>query len=184
MDMEVARPLQRGRRRLLAGLLLMAVVLVGVAGFLLPARMVIPVVGATPNDWNPESFWYYPWGASGVHKGIDIFADQDTPLVAAADGVVLYSGTLSRGGKVVVLLGAKWRLHYFAHLARIDVGIGDFVAAGERIGAVGDSGNARGKPPHVHYSIRRLIPDPRQWTDQPQGWRRMFFLDPGALLTR
>jgi hypothetical protein len=43
-------------------------------GFLLPEKIVMPVVGATVNDWNKDTFWYEPWGSSGVHKGIDIFA--------------------------------------------------------------------------------------------------------------
>ena len=57
------------------------------AGFLLPERLAIPVAGATSADWNHETFWYEPWGASGVHKGIDIFAPEGRPVVAATPGL-------------------------------------------------------------------------------------------------
>jgi murein DD-endopeptidase MepM/ murein hydrolase activator NlpD len=53
-------------------------------GFLVPeGQCKIPVVGAPSKDWNYKAFWYYPWGRSGVHKGIDIFAKEGTPVFAA-----------------------------------------------------------------------------------------------------
>ena len=57
-----------------------------------PERLQIPVAGAGPRDWNPHSYWAYPWGKSVVHKGIDIFAKRGTPTLAASSGVVLYQG--------------------------------------------------------------------------------------------
>jgi hypothetical protein len=41
-----------------------------VAGLLLPERIRIPVAGASARDWNPKSFWFEPWGTSGVHKSL------------------------------------------------------------------------------------------------------------------
>lgn len=61
-----------------------------------------PVRGAGRGDWNPRSFWHAPWGKSGVHKGIDIFARRGTPVVAAQAGLVLYRGEIARGGKVIL----------------------------------------------------------------------------------
>jgi murein DD-endopeptidase MepM/ murein hydrolase activator NlpD len=81
------------------------------------------------------------------------------------------------------MLGPKWRVHYFAHLAAIAPDIGGTVAAGAQLGTVGDSGNARGKPPHSHYSVVSLLPRPWRWDGATQGWKKMFFIDPGALLT-
>ena len=49
----------------------------------------MPVVGATPRDWHPETFWYEPWGESLVHKGMDIFAERGTPVVAATNHIIL-----------------------------------------------------------------------------------------------
>lgn len=173
---------ERGRRWWLAAFGVLVLVLV--IGMLLPVRMTIPVEGASPADWHPQSFWYHPWGESGVHKGIDIFAEHGAPMLASTDGIVLFQGRLPQGGLAVLLLGAKWRIHYFAHLASTNVSSGQLVRMGERIGAVGNTGNARGKPPHVHYSVRTLVPYPWRWADAPQGWKQMFFLDPGRLITR
>jgi len=153
-----------------------------VIGLLIPEKIVIPVKGATANDWHHNTFWYSPWGKSGVHKGIDIFGKKHTAVVASVSGVVLYSGELKRGGKVVALLGPKWRLHYFAHLESYSVSAGDYVAVSELIGSLGDTGNAAGKQPHVHYSILSLLPYPWLMTAQSQGWKKMFFLNPDEKL--
>lgn len=151
-------------------------------GLLIPERAVIPVHGATTKDWNPKTFWYEPWGASGVHKGIDIFADIGTPLLSVTHGLVLFQGDLKRGGKVVAVLGPKWRIHYYAHLHTASAGAGSFVSAGEAIGEVGDSGNAKGKPPHLHYAVVTLLPYFWRWDGSTQGWKKMWYLDPGVVL--
>jgi len=152
-----------------------------VAVLLLPQQAVIPVKGATTGDWNPKAFWFEPWGKSGVHKGIDIFARKGTPLVAATGGLVVFKGEIALGGRVIAILGPKWRIHYYAHLDRSDVRFADWVATGQAIGAVGDSGNARGKPPHLHYSVLTLIPYPWRWDGTTQGWKKMLYLDPGDM---
>lgn len=148
----------------------------------LPQSTVIPVEGATTNDWNHKTFWYEPWGSSGTHKGIDIFGVKGTPLVAATGGVVIFSGELSKGGTVVAVLGPKWRVHYYAHMDSAKTFFGDWVSQGEVIGALGDSGNAAGKAPHLHYSILTLVPYPWRWDASTQGWKKMFYLDPGKIL--
>ncbi len=149
-----------------------------VAGFLLPEDLVIPVQAASSNDWSHNSFWYEPWGTSGVHKGIDIFGVKGAPIIAPTGGVIIFAGTLAKGGNVIAVLGPKWHIHYFAHLELLLVSFGDWVAASEPIGTLGDSGNAVGKQPHVHYSILSLIPYPWLATTDSQGWKRMFYLDP------
>lgn len=165
------------RRRLLA----LLAVLLG-APLLVPEHPQIPVQGARSRDWNSRSFWYEPWGLSGVHKGIDIFADAGTPVLAPVSGLVLYRGELSLGGKVVLLLGPKWRLHYMAHLQDTSTSPLALVSRGEVLGTVGTSGNANGRPPHLHYSVLSLLPRPWAMTRQSQGWKKMFFIDPGAYL--
>jgi hypothetical protein len=47
---------------------------------------------------------------------------------------------------------------------------------------VGDSGNAKGKPTHLHYSIVTLVPHPWRIDGSPQGWKKMFYLDPTRYL--
>jgi murein DD-endopeptidase MepM/ murein hydrolase activator NlpD len=155
-----------------------------IAVLLIPERAVIPVAGASARDWNPRSFWFAPWGRSGVHKGIDIFAPRGRPVVAATAGVVLFRGEIADGGTVIAVLGPKWRVHYYAHLDTLAPDARGWVSTGTPLGTVGDSGNARGKPPHLHYSVLSLLPLPWRYTPGIQGWRRMFYLDPGAGLTR
>ncbi len=81
------------------------------------------------------------------------------------------------GGKVVVILGPKWRIHYYAHLDEITSGMG-WIERNAKIGTVGDSGNAKGKQPHVHYSIVTLVPHIWKVDGAPQGWKKMFYLNP------
>lgn len=159
-----------------------AVASVIAVGYALPEDAVVPVAGATPRDWNPTSFWHEPWGVSGVHKGIDIFGATGQPVVAAVPGVVMYAGRFGAGGNVVAVLGPKWRLHYYAHLHVTDTQALDLVARGERLGSVGTSGNAAGKPPHLHYGVRSVWPLPWRATTQTQGWQRMFYIDPNEVL--
>lgn len=149
-----------------------------VSGLLIPEKMTIPVQGASSKDWNHETFWFEPWGSSGVHKGIDIFGDKGEPVIAATGGVVVFVGRLSKGGNAVAVLGPKWRIHYYSHLDSYSVERGDFVNLGESIGLLGDTGNAAGKQPHLHYSILSLFPMPWLITFESQGWKKMFYLDP------
>lgn len=143
-----------------------------------------PVLGATARDWNPKSFWHPHWGASGIHKGIDIFARRGTPVVAAQPGLVLYRGTVEQGGKIVLVASPRGWLHYYAHLDNTLPASGSWVSAGETLGAVGTTGNAQGKPAHLHYAIFSPIPRPQAFRTGAQGWMRLFYRDPSRLLTR
>jgi murein DD-endopeptidase MepM/ murein hydrolase activator NlpD len=147
-----------------------------------PSTFIQPVTGATRRDWHPRTFWYSPWGRSGVHKGIGIFARHGTPVVAAQSGLVLYSGQLALSGNVVLTLTPRGWLHYHAHLDAIRAEPGQWLPAGAPVGTVGASGNAAGKPAHLHYSVITLAPRPWETRWAPEGWRRMFYRDPGALL--
>lgn len=149
-----------------------------VIGLFIPQDFVMPVADATSKDYNPNSFWYYPWGNSVTHKGVDIFAKEGTLVKSSTSGIVLYSGTLSVGGNVVFVLGPKWRLHYYAHLKELKTTTFTLVDSNEVIGTVGTSGNAKGKSPHLHYAIRTLIPYPWRIDNSKQGWKKMFFLNP------
>jgi murein DD-endopeptidase MepM/ murein hydrolase activator NlpD len=153
-------------------------IIVTLLGFLIPQNLKIPVENATLNDYNQESFWYYPWGKSITHKGVDIFAKSGTVVTSATNGIVLYTGNLEIGGNVVIALGPKWRMHYYAHLSEILCQPMNLLSTGEIIGKVGNSGNAKGKQSHLHYSILTLIPYPIRIDKDIQGWKKMFFLNP------
>ncbi|MBI1185293.1 peptidoglycan DD-metalloendopeptidase family protein [bacterium] len=164
----------RSKRKIKRKVLLVILIL----GFLLPQHVKIPVSGATARDYNPESFWYYPWGKSIVHHGVDVFAKEGTQVVSATPGLVLYTGTLKYGGQVVVVLGPKWRFHYYAHLHEIKTHFFSLVNSEKTIGTVGSTGNAAGKPPHLHYSIATPIPYLWRWDTAPVGWQKIFYLNP------
>lgn len=161
--------------------ILLGIALLLLAGYMVPGSPVIPVQGASSRDWNQQSFWFEPWGKSGVHKGIDIFAAKHTAVVASTPGIVLYEGQLGIGGNVVAVLGPRWRVYYYAHLQEARAGL--LVRTGQVIGSVGTSGNAAGKPPHLHFAVLSVIPLPWRISAGTQGWKKMFFLDPSALLT-
>lgn len=106
----------------------------------------------------PVSFtdtWGAPRSGGRSHQGVDMFAAMRTPAAAIVDGTLLRRDTSSLGGMSVYLKGNDGNEYYYAHLAGYsDVAAGQRVAAGQTIGYVGDSGNAKGTPPHVHFEIR------------------------------
>lgn len=163
----------RKRKKVFAGLLTIVIV-----GLLIPQNLTMPVQGAGKSSYNPQSFWYYPWGKSVTHKGVDVFAQKGTPINSATASMVLYAGEISIGGKFVLALGPKWRLHYYAHLNELKTSTGSFVTKNSIIGTVGNSGNAAGKPAHLHYSILTFIPYLWRIDSDRQGWRKAFYLNP------
>ncbi len=91
------------------------------------------------------------------HEGIDIFAPRGTPVVAASDGLVTNVGENRLGGKVVWVWSPSRRLRlYYAHLQDQLVRTGTIVSAGHILGTVGNSGNAKTTPPHLHFGIYAL----------------------------
>ena len=79
-------------------------------------------------------------------------APYGAPVVAVVPGRVTKGGNGGLGGISVYLYGNGVEF-YYAHLSRRSVGPGQSVSAGQTIGANGDSGNAKGGPPHVHFEI-------------------------------
>lgn len=89
------------------------------------------------------------------HHGIDIFAARGTPVVAAASGVVNRVNETNRGGKVVWLRDVFGNSLYYAHLDSQAVSSGMRVEVGDTLGFVGNTGNARTTPPHLHFGVYR-----------------------------
>jgi murein DD-endopeptidase MepM/ murein hydrolase activator NlpD len=88
------------------------------------------------------------------HHGIDIFAPRNTPVLAAADGYVTSVGTNRLGGNVVWIFDpSRGQSHYYAHLEKQAVASGERVKAGDVVGYIGNTGNARTTPPHLHFGI-------------------------------
>lgn len=91
---------------------------------------------------------------SRKHEGVDIFAERFTPAVAAANGIVSRVGINNLGGKVVFLRPEGQSINlYYAHLDSQLVTTGQTVALGDTLGLVGNTGNARTTPPHLHFGI-------------------------------
>lgn len=112
-----------------------------------------PVAGKGNSDVG--SFWGMERdGGKRRHEGIDIFAKKGTPVVAATDGFITYTGERGLGGKQVWLRdGMFGKSLYYAHLDSIAVNGGATVKTGDTLGFVGNTGNARFTPPHLHFGI-------------------------------
>jgi murein DD-endopeptidase MepM/ murein hydrolase activator NlpD len=88
------------------------------------------------------------------HQGVDIFAPRGTAVLAASDGVVSRVGDQRLGGRVVwVRDERRGTSQYYAHLDRQLVERGQLVRAGDTLGLVGNTGNARTTPPHLHFGL-------------------------------
>lgn len=93
-------------------------------------------------------------GGKRAHEGIDIFAPKGTPAVAAAEGYVTGVREGGLGGKTVWLRPLHQNVTlYYAHLDAQLVHEGQPVEQGDTIGLVGNTGNARYTPSHLHFGI-------------------------------
>ena len=163
-------------------------------GFMIPESKKMPC--CTPSDYNHESFHYWPWtrGEKGhPHTGVDIFGKKGTPVKCQNGGIVIYSGYMNKtAGNTVFVLGPKWRVHMYMHLDSITCKKGEWLGIGWQLGTLGNSGNAKNTPPHVHYGI--FTPIPYVWNffipvgkgNQPikYNWRKMFWLNPANHLPK
>jgi peptidoglycan LD-endopeptidase LytH len=93
-------------------------------------------------------------GGKRSHEGIDIFAPKHSPAIAAADGYITGVREGGIGGKTVWLRpeGKNYTL-YYAHLDKQLVQEGQFVKKGETVGLVGNTGNAKYTPSHLHFGV-------------------------------
>jgi murein DD-endopeptidase MepM/ murein hydrolase activator NlpD len=103
--------------------------------------------------------WGYPrmsgTASAHWHQGTDIFAPMGTPLVATESGVLDRVGTAGLGGMRLWLDGDSGNSYYYAHLIAFAPGMTDGVRvnAGDVVGFVGDTGNAKGTSPHLHFEV-------------------------------
>jgi Peptidase family M23 len=161
----------RRHRTTARGVLCLAVVLGIVAGTAtaaapkVPEHIIFPVVGKVQytDDFGA------PRGG-GAHQGNDLMAAKRSPAVAAEAGRVKYWTTSGAAGCMLYLYGESGTMYYYIHLnndltAKNDnrgkcvkgtayaVSNGSRVAAGQQIGYVGDSGDANGISPHLHFEV-------------------------------
>jgi peptidoglycan LD-endopeptidase LytH len=122
-----------------------------------PTVLRVPVEGVRRRDL-VSTFGAPRDGGRRKHEGADIFSKKGTLVVAAAPGRVVRIGNDRLGGRVVSVLGAGNRVYSYAHLDRWAEGlkVGQRVGAGDPLGTVGNTGNARTTPPHLHFAIFQL----------------------------
>ncbi len=108
------------------------------AGFAWPVNGVI----TSPFGWR--------WGR--MHEGVDLGAPYGAPITAAAAGIVIYAGWLGGYGNLTVIDHGGGLATAYGHQSQISVSVGQQVAKGQIIGAVGSTGHSTG--PHLHFEVR------------------------------
>ncbi len=133
-----------------------------------PLELPVPVEGVQAQ--RIADTWGNARSGGRRHEGADIFAARWTPVASATRGVVWRIDDRGLGGKQVWVIGPGGERHYYAHLDDWEPGlhVWQLVQAGDPLGFVGSTGNARGTPPHLHYGIYAaggaLNPHPRLTT--------------------
>lgn len=119
------------------------------------ASVVFPVAGADASAIRSAYGEARDDGARS-HGGVDIFAPRHTPVLSVSDAIVEAVQNTAVGGRVIWAKDVNGELSYFyAHLEKQLVKRGQRIAAGDTIGTVGNSGNARGASPHLHFGVYR-----------------------------
>lgn len=93
-------------------------------------------------------------GVRAMHEGIDFNAEIGTPVVAAADGVVLAASFHPEFGNLIEVDHGEGLVSRYAHLSRMEVAAGTLIRRGQKIGAVGLTGRTTGA--HLHFEVRVL----------------------------
>jgi murein DD-endopeptidase MepM/ murein hydrolase activator NlpD len=86
------------------------------------------------------------------HHGTDYRGKRGTPILAAGTGTVTFAGRRGGYGRVVFIDHGSGVITRYAHLAKIEVKVGDRLTAGARLGQLGSSGRATGA--HLHFEVR------------------------------
>ncbi len=126
-------------------------------------------------------------GGRRAHHGVDIFAPRGTPVLAAGPGVVTRVRETPVGGRVVWVRDSDRSLsRYYAHLDSQAVEEGTRVSPGDLLGTVGNTGNARTTPPHLHFGLYLRgegAVDPWDFLHAPGTRPRSLQVDPDGFLT-
>ncbi|MGH2768314.1 MAG: M23 family metallopeptidase, partial [Actinomycetota bacterium] len=121
-----------------------------------------PVAGLAhfSHDWKLPRWTPSPH----LHEGTDIFAAEGTPIVASGPGKVAATARVPVGGISVWIVADDGNAFYYAHLRGFAKGLqrGQRVEVGTVIGYVGDTGNAEGGPPHLHFELHPPLKNRRR----------------------
>jgi murein DD-endopeptidase MepM/ murein hydrolase activator NlpD len=125
-----------------------------------PVRLIWPADGL-------KTGWFGEGRASHSHPGVDVDGNTGDPVWSAGKGVVIASGPAPAGysgyGTIVEIDHGQGVKTLYAHLSRTDVAVGDMVASGTLLGAMGTTGNVTGS--HLHFEVRvgDKPVDPEDW---------------------
>ncbi|BAY78976.1 peptidase M23B (plasmid) [Nostoc linckia NIES-25] len=126
-----------------------------------------PNAGRMSTNYGVRRYYNGKFAEDYYHRGLDYAGAAGSPVIAPAAGRVALVGRVSQGfrihGNVVGIDHGQGVTSIFMHLSRINVKEGDFVKAGQLIGAVGSTGAATG--PHLHWGlyVNGLSVDPTPW---------------------
>lgn len=116
-------------------------------------RFLWPVTGRITSPFG----YRYIFGSNSFHSGLDIANSSGTPIAAAADGTVLFSGTKGSYGNLIRVDHGNGFITCYAHCSQLLVQAGEQVSQGQTIGLVGSTGRSTG--PHLHFEVR--------WQEEP-----------------
>ena len=111
-----------------------------------------PVLGRTSTKFGVIRYTNSNWSNPRHHWGMDIAADEGTPVWAPNNGRVVFAEYLLNTGYTAVIEHGGGLKSYYYHMYSLDVGVGDIVQKGMQIGLVGSTGYSTG--PHLHFEMR------------------------------
>jgi murein DD-endopeptidase MepM/ murein hydrolase activator NlpD len=125
-------------------------------------------------------------GGHKAHQGWDLYAPIYTPVLAIADGKIVAARHYHGYGRGIVLQfdfpGRPNGLYaFYGHLCHALVSPGQIVKEGDTLGYTGNSGNAWGTPPHLHFEIRTIAEPPGSDHTDPTS-ALLFRINPGTVL--
>jgi peptidoglycan hydrolase-like protein with peptidoglycan-binding domain len=116
----------------------------------IPVLFGVTISDLTPNFGEPRG------GGTRSHEGLDIMAPEGTPIVSPVKATVVKFGTAGNPGKYVYTKGSDGHMYWYMHLDEIaKLKRGQKLKVGDLIGTVGETGNAKGTTPHLHFEIRK-----------------------------
>ncbi len=111
-----------------------------------------PVPGVVVSEFGPRM---HPiLGYVRMHQGVDMDAPMGDPIVAVADGIVVWAGERGGYGNTVIVEHGNQFATLYAHQSKMAVAVGATVRGGETIGYIGSTGMSSG--PHLHFEVRDL----------------------------
>ena len=119
-------------------------------------KKLVPTMLPVQGGWYSSNFGWRidPFsGQRAYHEGIDVIAEQGTPVYAAAGGVVVYADFHPQYGNMIEIDHGNDLITRYAHASKRLVKVGDLVLRGGKVAEVGSTGRATGT--HLHFEVRQ-----------------------------